>query len=92
MLTDFENESIYKSFYGTTIFMPKLRIKFDIEFGRWIQHLTDYTYTAPMYNYIVKSNTKSIDNLFRCYFGRSVRYIKSKWECMDEILHIVKSN
>lgn len=89
MLTDFEMKVFISPSMERLSSCRKFEDKFDIEFEDGFNILTDYTYTAPMYNYIVKSNTKSIDIYLGVFWH--LLDILNQNGMYDEILHIVKA-
>lgn len=89
MLTDFEMKVFISPSMERLSSCRKFEDKFDIEFEDGFNILTDYTYTAPMYNYIVKSNTQSID-IYLGVFWRLLDILNQNG-MYDEILRIVKA-
>lgn len=67
----------------------KFEDKFEIEFEDGFNILTDYTYTAPMENYIENSNKKSVE-LYLAVFWRLLQNLE-KNGLYDEILQIIKA-
>ena len=89
MLADYEMKVFISPSMERLSSCRKFEDKFDIEFEDGFNILTDYTYTAPMYNYIVKSNNQSIDIYLEVFWH--LLDILNQNGMYDEVLHIVKA-
>lgn len=89
MLADFEMKVFISPSLERLSSCRKFEDKFDIEFEDGFNILTDYTYTAPMCNYIVKSNNQSIESYLGVFWH--LLDILNQNGMYDEILHIIKA-
>ena len=89
MLVDFEMKVFISPSLDRLSSCQKFEDKFDIEFEDGFNILTDYTYTAPMYNYIVKSTPQSIESYLGVFWY--LLNILNQNGMYDEILRIIKA-
>lgn len=88
-VNDFELKMFISPSMNRVSSCRKFEDKFEIEFEDGFNILTDYTYTAPMYNYIGKTNKTTVES-----------YLSTLWKLLDtleqngmydEIIHIIKA-
>ena len=89
MVKDFEMKMFISPSMERVASCRKFEDKFEIEFEDGFNILTDYTYTAPIENYIHNSNAQSI-NIYMSILWDLLSKLEDKG-LYDEILQIIKA-